>query len=529
MPEPIRILLIDDSTVIRGLLRRVIDPETDMTVVATASDGIIGLTQIEQHQPDLVVCDVEMPQMDGLETVVEIRKMGWDLPIIMFSTLTKKSADITMQALADGANDYATKPSGASDLNGSLEKVRAELLPKIRALTGRGPAQPVGPPPTAMTPRSVEPQPAASHEPDQAAPSPAPAAPTPATADPTPSAPSPTPTAEAPTATPTPPAKAPAPAAQAPKPTLEPMPSPKVAPAATPETPAPTSATPARPTASKPTPAPAATTPAATTPTPATRTPSPAAAKPAATPAKPAAAKPAATTPPAAKPSAPAKPAASPSPAATGRGAGGAFPAIDAVVIGSSTGGPRALEIILASWTSVFSVPVFIAQHMPPLFTQQLAEHLDKRCVAKVVEGEHGQHTEPGVVYIAPGGQHMTFTGGRYGTGLHVAEDDDNARYRPSVDRLYDSAAQVFQHNTLAVILTGMGNDGVVGAERLAKLGAPILSQNEETCSVWGMPRAVEEAGYATEVLPITEIGPRIETIVSMSAMKANARVGAAK
>lgn len=479
MPEPIRILLIDDSTVIRGLLRRVIDPEKDMTVVATASDGIIGLTQIEQYNPDLVVCDVEMPQMDGLETVVEIRKMGWDVPVIMFSTLTKKSADITMQALADGANDYATKPSGASDLNGSLEKVRADLLPKIRALTGRGPAQPVGPPPNAMTPQPAKPEPAT-------------AARTPA--EKTTAAPAP---AAATTATP------------GPQPVREPMPSPKVNPAAPQKAPTPPSAAPARPAAPRPTPAPAKPSPSAAT-RPTSATPSP----------------PSATRPARAAAAAP-KPA--PAPAATGRGAGSAFPAIDAVVIGSSTGGPRALEIVLASWSSVFPVPVFIAQHMPPLFTQQLAEHLDKRCVAKVVEGQDGQHTEPGVVYIAPGGQHMTFTGGRHGTGIQVADDDDKARYRPSVDRLYDSAAQVFQHNTLAVILTGMGNDGVVGAERLAKLGAPILSQSEETCSVWGMPRAVEEAGYATEVLPIGEIGPRIETIVSMSAMKANARVGVAK
>lgn len=133
---PIRVLLVDDSAVIRGLLTRIIEAESDMKVAGTAGDGEAGLRKIESIKPDVVILDIEMPNTDGLQALVRLRRVDRRLPVIMFSSLTERGATATMDALAKGASDYVAKPSGAGTISEGMAKVSEDLLGKIRALVG---------------------------------------------------------------------------------------------------------------------------------------------------------------------------------------------------------------------------------------------------------------------------------------------------------------------------------------------------------------------------------------------------------
>jgi len=152
--KPVRILVVDDSVVIRKLLSDTLAKEEDFEVVATAGDGRIALAKIAQLHPDLITLDIEMPVMNGLETLAEIRKTDHKIPIIMFSTLTERGAAATLDALSLGASDYATKPSNAGSPAVAIEQIRTELIPKIRALYAAGttPGRGVGPPTPARAP-----------------------------------------------------------------------------------------------------------------------------------------------------------------------------------------------------------------------------------------------------------------------------------------------------------------------------------------------------------------------------------------
>src|SRR5579863_4175668 len=141
---PIRILIVDDSTVIRKILCDGLAGDAALEVVGTAANGKIALAKIPQVHPDLITLDVEMPEMNGLETLAEIRKLYPKLPVIMFSTLTERGASTTLDALALGASDYVTKPSNTGSLDVTLRKIKQDLLPKIKALCGRRLADKVG-------------------------------------------------------------------------------------------------------------------------------------------------------------------------------------------------------------------------------------------------------------------------------------------------------------------------------------------------------------------------------------------------
>ena len=134
----IRILVVDDSVVIRKVLSDTLSKDPDLEVVATASDGRIALAKISQLHPDVVTLDIEMPVMNGLETLAELRKLYPKLPVIMFSTLTERGASATLDALSLGASDYATKPSNTGSPAVAMEAIRIELIPKIKALCNRG-------------------------------------------------------------------------------------------------------------------------------------------------------------------------------------------------------------------------------------------------------------------------------------------------------------------------------------------------------------------------------------------------------
>ncbi len=182
-----------------------------------------------------------------------------------------------------------------------------------------------------------------------------------------------------------------------------------------------------------------------------------------------------------------------------------------ALLIGSSTGGPPALQKVISALPKNLPVPVLIAQHMPPGFTKALARQLDEASQVSVVEASDGEPLVAGTVYIAPGGQHLRVSKDRK---LAVCKDAGESLYKPSVDVLVDSAREVFGRNLIAVMLTGMGHDGSEAFQRLHEVGGYTIAQDQRSCVVWGMPRAVEEANAASEVTPLDDIAQALRGLL---------------
>ncbi|MBZ0156359.1 MAG: chemotaxis response regulator protein-glutamate methylesterase [Alphaproteobacteria bacterium] len=181
------------------------------------------------------------------------------------------------------------------------------------------------------------------------------------------------------------------------------------------------------------------------------------------------------------------------------------------VAIGTSTGGPKALQEIIPRLPKDFPVPVVIAQHMPPNFTGPFAERLNQLSQITVKEAVEGEPLKPGLALVAPGGGHMRVTRGRgIETVVSISINKEDFIYRPSVDALMTSVAELFPGRALGVILTGMGNDGVKGLTILKRTGGRIFAQDEETCVVYGMPKAVVDAGIADKVLSLEEMAGEI-------------------
>ena len=177
------------------------------------------------------------------------------------------------------------------------------------------------------------------------------------------------------------------------------------------------------------------------------------------------------------------------------------------MAIGTSTGGPKALQEIIPNLPENFPLPVLVAQHMPPNFTGPFAERLDQLSRLDVKEADNGECLRPGLVLVAPGRGHMKLKRrGATAVAVDITENEQDFIYRPSVDALLLSAAEYFPGRALGVILTGMGNDGLLGAEELKKTGGKIFAQDEETCVVYGMPKAVVDAGLADMVLPLEDM-----------------------
>jgi len=345
----IKVLIVDDSAVIRKVLGDLMREDPEIEVVGTASNGKIALAQLEQLKPDVVTLDVEMPEMNGLETVKAMRGSGATLPIIMCSSLTASGASTTLDALALGASDYVTKPS-SHGVN-TREVVGDDLLKKVKGLA-------VSHVNTADTnPRSIR----------GASPAPQPISLT-------------------------------APSTNA----------------------------------------------------------------------------------------------------------------IDAIAIGVSTGGPNALLEIVPRLPSNLNVPILMVQHMPPIFTKLLAERLDSLTKLTVVEAEQGQEIRPGTIYIAPGGFHMEVKRILGQTKIHLTENPPENSCRPAVDVLFRSVASVYGSKALAVMLTGMGEDGLRGCKAIKAAGGTIIAQDRESSVVWGMPGAVVEAGLASSTVPLTGVADAI-------------------
>ncbi|HLO65401.1 MAG TPA: CheB methylesterase domain-containing protein, partial [Holophaga sp.] len=190
----------------------------------------------------------------------------------------------------------------------------------------------------------------------------------------------------------------------------------------------------------------------------------------------------------------------------------------DVVAIGVSTGGPNALAEVIPHLPADLGVPVLVVQHMPPFFTASLAEHLAKASRLAVSEAIEGEPVLPNHVYIAPGGKHMTVRrmGGAEGPAIvGLNENPPENSCRPSVDVLFRSVAAQYEGNILGVVMTGMGSDGCEGVRAMKRRGCHVLTQSEDTCVVYGMPLAVDEAGLSDEQVPLPRLASRIAYLVS--------------
>jgi two-component system, chemotaxis family, protein-glutamate methylesterase/glutaminase len=397
---PIRVMIVDDSSVVRKLLTSALANHPEVTVVGSAANGLIALNKLPQLLPDAVILDVEMPEMDGITACARIRESYPRLPVIMFSTLTDRGASVTFDALAAGASDYVLKPSAQQ--GDSLEQVVSKsLVPKLIALTRARPAIQAA---LAMLNEGKAPAfdaPSSTHrvlpEVSRARPS--------------------LPTRPSLPARPSLPQSVRAPE----KPKLEPRPdslrSAKL---------------------------------------PALRKP------------------------------------------------------VQLIAIACSTGGPNALAELVPRLPAALPVPVLIVQHMPPIFTRTLAERLALRSALKVIESSGGELLRAGEVYVAPGNRHLEVHQDERGTFTLLTDGPAENSCRPSADVTFRSLVRVFGGGVLAVVLTGMGHDGARGAKEIAEAGGRVIAQSGPTCVVWGMPRAVEEAGITTAVVPLSEMAGAI-------------------
>ncbi|GJD34484.1 chemotaxis-specific protein-glutamate methyltransferase CheB [Methylobacterium aerolatum] len=229
---------------------------------------------------------------------------------------------------------------------------------------------------------------------------------------------------------------------------------------------------------------------------------------------------------------APLSPAPSPAPAASPAAPAAQKPAAPAIrlrprarsgivprvlLIGSSTGGPKAVNETLAGIgaAALRRVPTLIVQHMPPVFTAVFAEHISAKVGLPAAEGKMDERLEPGRIYVAPGGRHMGLAQAAGGPVIKLNDGPQVNFCRPAVDVLFKDAAAIFGAATASVILTGMGSDGTNGARALVEAGGPVLAQDEASSTVWGMPGSVARAGLAEAILPLSEIGPALRALIT--------------
>ncbi len=400
---PYRVMVVDDSAIIRGFLCRYLSEDPNIDVVATANNGAVALRQLTQHDIEVVVLDIEMPEMDGMTALPKMIDMQPDLQVVMASTLTRKNAEVSLRALQMGAVDYVPKPETARSVNASID-FRRELVDKVKAWASRRRKKLGQELPDNATDRG---QPA-SNQPAFARPS------RPQASAGFVSAPRPSPTISAVSAN----VSVSAPGRRGAEPALAPVAGAPI----------------------------------------------------------------------------------------TLRKGSMRRPSV--LLVGSSTGGPQALMKFFAGFKSPPKVPVLITQHMPATFTAILADHLHQSTGWPTQEGKDGMEPKPGQIYVAPGGRHMELEAKDGKVLIKLTDEPPENFCRPAVDPLFRSAGKIFGERILAVILTGMGHDGLKGARAITKDGATVLAQDEATSVVWGMPGAVATAGLCTEVLPISDIGP---------------------
>jgi two-component system, chemotaxis family, protein-glutamate methylesterase/glutaminase len=349
--QRVRALVVDDSAVLRHLVVRTLEQDPSIEVVASAPNGAVALEQISKLNPDVVSLDLEMPEMDGLETLRRIRRDFPQIRVVMFSSHTERGAAATFEALSLGADDYVTKAGS----DNSMASLRDSLLPKIKQFF--------------LFPDDIS----------------------------------------------------------------------------------------------------------------------------------------------GARPGSPAKESIPSFTASAGKSASlSVYPRV--VLIGVSTGGPEALALVLPQIPADFDLPILIVQHMPPLFTRFLCDRLREISKLPVREAAHGERLDGPKILMAPGDFHMRLAPSVPGRMPEVVLDQGPPENscRPAVDTLFCSAAQTFGAATLSIVMTGMGQDGLRGAGALKSRGGFVIAQDEATSVVWGMPRAVSQAGIADLVLPLPHIFPEM-------------------
>src|ERR1700723_2293200 len=369
--QDLRVMVVDDSVVIRGMISRWVDSEPDMMVAASLRTGLDAVNQIERINPDVAVLDIEMPDLDGISALPLLLAKKRNLIIIMASTLTRRNAEISFKALSLGASDYIPKPESTREPT-AAETFRHDLIQKIRHLGAkvrRAVPASASPPLVPVLDRSRE--------------------------------------------------------------TLSRPPSVQTAHSQLLRRPF--------------------------------------------------------------SPQAP-----------------------RALLIGSSTGGPQALMKLVGEIGAVIDrFPVLITQHMPPTFTTILAEHLARSSRRPAHEAVDGEIVKTGQIYLAPGGRHMRLA--RHGTDAVIALDDGPPVNfcKPAVDPLFTSAIDVWQGGVLAVVLTGMGSDGMRGGKDIVAAGGNVIAQDEASSVVWGMPGAAANAGICAAILPLDQIASKLVRLFS--------------
>jgi two-component system chemotaxis response regulator CheB len=348
----IRVMVVDDSAVVRGYIVRLLEQEPGIDVVATCANGQLAVQQAARLALDVIILDVEMPVMDGLTAVPKLLAACPGVRIVMASTLTQRNAAVSIEALAKGAADYIPKPTTSGISTNS--DFKRELIEKVTALGRRAPRDTAAP----LAPKAV--------------------------------------------------AKA------APIIRLR-------------------------------------------------------------------------------------------------QAAASVRP--QALVIGSSTGGPQALIALLGKLPASVTVPVLIAQHMPATFTAILAQHIGRASGRPSAEAVSGTMLRPGSIYLAPGDYHFEIARDGANAVARLNQAPPENFCRPSVNPLFRSAARFWGGDVCAVMLTGMGSDGLDGTRALAAAGAPVVAQDEASSVVWGMPGAVATAGLCTAVLPLSDIAGHLSSI----------------
>lgn len=347
-----KIVVVDDSALSRKILSESLELELSFEVVYAAPTAALAYKYLESNPADLILLDVNMPEIDGIEAAGYIHKNWPNTPILMCSALTERGADVTLRAMDAGASDYITKPAAKVGRDQFSRSLVQKVLSLVKAKGGR------------MTSN---------------------------------------------------------------------------------------------------------------------------------------------------------KKGATPRPAVKLARAVGFTKPISALAIGSSTGGPAALNTLFAAFRGPLPLPVFIVQHMPPVFTRLLGERLAVKSGFKVKEGEHGERVEGGVTYVAPGGKHMVVVERAGLQYIELNEDPQEHSCRPAVDVLFRSLAQVYRDRCLAAVLTGMGADGSGGTVALSKAGSEVLVQDPATCVVPSMPQASLAAGGVHGVMKLEEIAQRFEQRSALS------------
>jgi two-component system chemotaxis response regulator CheB len=380
--NPLRIMIVDDSALVRNMLMRAFETDSEIKILTTAANGKLALESVEQHDVEVIILDIEMPEMDGLTALPQLLKKKPNSRVIIASTLTKENAAVSIKALSLGASDYIEKPSARTDSN-TIERFNKELSAKVKSIGNalrsrtlylRNQAQ------------ALQSYPIAGNK---------------------------SPLSNKIT-------------------TLRPQNYHSVS-------------------TSKP---------------------------------------------------------------ITQCVIGASYSLrpqkahpIQSIAIACSTGGPQALVQFITQLKGHYqSIPIFITQHMPPTFTTFLAEHLSKTGDRQCIEASDHLAVEGGKIYLAPGDFHMEIIRERGKLEIRTTKKAPENFCRPSADPMLRSLAMTYGHTLLVIILTGMGQDGLNGANLVVQTGGSVIAQDENTSVVWGMPGAVATAGICSAVLPLNQI-----------------------